>query len=224
MGNFYERAPNLIEESTSWLIFSDGFAKSRLSRFIKRLVGFAFSAVMLVFLSPLLLAIAVAIMIESPGAIIFSQERVGENGKIFTLFKFRSMKADAEKGSGPVWACEDDPRITRVGRIIRKLRIDELPQLWNVLKGHMSFVGPRPERAFFVEKLRKTIPYYDERFSVKPGVTGWAQVKYPYCSTEKDTLEKLKYDLYYIKNMSLVLDLVIIFRTIKTVLLGRGSR
>jgi lipopolysaccharide/colanic/teichoic acid biosynthesis glycosyltransferase len=134
------------------------------------------------------------------------------------------MKEDAEALSGPVWAEEDDPRITRVGRIIRKLRIDELPQLWNVLKGDMSFVGPRPERPYFVEKLETKIPYYKERFSVKPGVTGWAQVMYGYGATEKDALEKLKYDLYYIKNMSLIMDLMVIFHTVKIVLLGRGSR
>jgi lipopolysaccharide/colanic/teichoic acid biosynthesis glycosyltransferase len=134
------------------------------------------------------------------------------------------MREDAEQESGPVWAEEDDPRITRVGRIIRKLRIDELPQLWNVLKGDMSFVGPRPERPFFVEELKTKVPYYKERFSVKPGVTGWAQVKYGYGATEKDALEKLKYDLYYIKNMSLMMDLMVIFHTVKIVLLGRGSR
>jgi len=134
------------------------------------------------------------------------------------------MRADAEKLSGPVWASEDDPRTTRVGRIIRKLRIDELPQLWNVFNGDMSFVGPRPERQFFVEKLKKTIPYYNERFSVKPGVTGWAQIMYPYGATEKDALEKLKYDLYYIKNMSIAFDLIVIFHTVKVVLLGRGAR
>jgi lipopolysaccharide/colanic/teichoic acid biosynthesis glycosyltransferase len=134
------------------------------------------------------------------------------------------MRADAEKESGPVWASENDSRVTRVGKIIRKLRIDELPQLWNVFTGEMSFVGPRPERSFFVEQLRKTVPYYDERFSVKPGVSGWAQVKYAYGASEEDALEKLKYDLYYIKNMSLLMDLVVIFATVKIVLLGRGSR
>jgi len=126
--------------------------------------------------------------------------------------------------SGPVWAEEDDPRVTRVGRIIRKLRMDELPQLWNVIKGDMSLVGPRPERPYFVEKLKQKVPYYNQRFAVKPGVTGWAQVMYPYGATEKDALEKLKYDLYYIKNMSLIMDLMVIFHTVKIVLLGRGSR
>jgi len=134
------------------------------------------------------------------------------------------MKADAEESSGPVWATDDDPRITRVGKIIRKLRIDELPQMWNVLKGEMSFVGPRPEREFFVQELEKKIPYYRERLTVKPGITGYAQVLYPYGASEKDALEKLKYDLYYIKNISLILDLMVIFKTIKIVLLGRGAR
>jgi lipopolysaccharide/colanic/teichoic acid biosynthesis glycosyltransferase len=134
------------------------------------------------------------------------------------------MEADAEEKTGPIWAGEDDPRVTKVGRIIRKLRIDEIPQLWNVFKGDMSFVGPRPERPFFVEQLKNKIPYYNERASVKPGITGWAQIKYPYGATEKDALEKLKYDLYYIKNMSIVIDMMIIFHTVKTVLLGRGAR
>ena len=225
--SFYERITGkvLVEKiNPSWLIFSDGFVKSPVAKLIKRLVGFALSSIMLVLLSPLILVVAVAIKLESKGPVLFSQERVGEDGEIFSMYKFRSMKADAEAESGPVWAEEDDPRITRVGRVIRKLRIDELPQLWNVLKGDMSFVGPRPERFFFVETLKNKIPYYKERFSVKPGITGWAQVMYSYGATEKDALEKLKYDLYYIKNMSLVMDLMVIFHTVKIVLLGRGSR
>ena len=225
--SFFERVTGklLVERiNPSWLIFSEGFAKSRTSRAVKRSVGFLVSAVSLVLLSPLLLIIAAAIKLDSSGPVLFSQERVGENGKAYTLYKFRSMIADAEKKSGPVWASEDDPRITRVGRVIRKLRIDEFPQLWNVFKGDMSFVGPRPERPHFVQELQKKIPYYNERFSVKPGITGWAQVKYSYGASEHDALEKLKYDLYYIKNMSLVIDLIVIFHTIKIVLLGRGSR
>ena len=225
--SFYERITGklLVEKiNPSWLIFSDGFVKSRISRVTKRLVGVLLSTVMLIVFSPLLLVVAVAIKLDSRGPAFFSQERVGEYGKIFMMHKFRSMDADAEKESGPVWAEEDDPRITRVGRIIRKLRIDEIPQLWNVFKGDMSFVGPRPERLFFVEQLKKIIPYYNERLSVKPGVTGWAQIKYAYSSTEEEALEKLKYDLYYIKNMSIVMDLIIIFHTVKIVLLGRGSR
>jgi sugar transferase (PEP-CTERM system associated) len=225
--SFYERITGklLVEKiSPSWLIFSDGFVKSDLSRAIKRLIGLTLSSVMLITLSPFLILVALLIKLDSPGPILFFQERVGEFGKIFTLHKFRSMKTDAEKESGPVWATEDDPRITRVGKIIRKLRIDELPQLWDVFRGDMSFVGPRPERQFFVEKLRNTIPYYNERFSVKPGVTGWAQIMYPYGATDKDALEKLKYDLFYIKNMSLAFDLMVIFHTVKIVLLSRGAR
>ncbi|MGD8386293.1 MAG: TIGR03013 family PEP-CTERM/XrtA system glycosyltransferase [Desulfobacteraceae bacterium] len=225
--SFYEEITGklLVEKlNPSWLIFSEGFRKSAFSRFLKRLVGFVLAVVMGLLLTPLMVLVAVAIKLDSPGPVIFSQERVGENGEIFMLHKFRSMRQDAEKETGPVWATEEDPRITRVGRIIRKLRIDELPQLRNVLNGQMSFVGPRPERPFFVEQLRKTVPYYDERFSVKPGLTGWAQVMYSYGASEEDALEKLKYDLYYIKNMSLVLDLIVIFHTIKIVLLGRGSR
>ena len=225
--SFYERVTGklLVEKiKPSWLIFSDGFMKSRTSKLTKRLFGLILSSIILIAFSPLMLLVAIAIKLDSKGTVLFSQGRVGENGVIFTLHKFRSMKADAEKKSGPVWATDDDPRITRVGKIIRKLRIDELPQLWNVLKGDMSFVGPRPERPFFVEKLKKTIPYYNEKFTVRPGVTGWAQVKYPYGASEKDALEKLKYELYYIKNMSMVMDLMVIFHTVKTVLLGRGSR
>ncbi len=225
--SFYERITGkiLVEKiNPSWLIFSDGFRKSKPSKTVKRLTGLMLASFMLLVLSPFMLLVALAIKLDSRGPVIFSQERVGENSKIFILHKFRSMKTDAEKESGPVWATEEDPRITRVGRIIRKLRIDELPQLWNVFKGEMSFVGPRPERFFFVEKLTPKIPYYHERFSVKPGLTGWAQIKYPYGASEKDALEKLKYDLYYVKNMSMVMDLLVILHTVKIVLLGRGSR
>ncbi|MBW1804630.1 MAG: TIGR03013 family PEP-CTERM/XrtA system glycosyltransferase, partial [Deltaproteobacteria bacterium] len=225
--SFYERITGklLVEKiNPSWLIFSDGFVKSKASRVMKRLVGLVLSTVMMIVLSPLMIMVAVIVKIESRGPVLFSQERVGENGNVFILYKFRSMRADAEEECGPVWARDDDPRITRVGRVIRKLRIDELPQLWNVIKGEMSFVGPRPERPFFVEKLEKIVPYYNQRFTVKPGVTGWAQVKYPYGASDEDALEKLKYELYYIKNMSFVMDLLVIFHTFKIVLLGRGSR
>ena len=155
---------------------------------------------------------------------IFSQERVGRKGRIYRVHKFRSMVKDAEKISGPVWAQDDDKRITRVGKIIRKLRFDEIPQLWNVLKGDMSFVGPRPERPFFVAELEKRIPYFNERASVKPGITGWAQVCYGYGASVEDAMEKLNYDLFYIKNMSILMDLLIVLRTIKIVLFRKGSR
>jgi sugar transferase (PEP-CTERM system associated) len=224
---FYERISGklLVDRiSPSWLIFSDGFRKSLISLLVKRVMGFVGALAMSVLLLPLLVLTAVAIKIESRGPVLFRQERVGQNGEIYTIYKFRSMREDAELHTGPIWAEKDDPRITRVGRIIRNLRIDELPQLWNVIKGDMSFVGPRPERPFFVERLKKSIPYYNERFSVKPGVTGWAQVKYSYGASEEDAKEKLKYDLYYIKNLSLFMDLLVIFHTVKIVLLGRGSR
>ncbi|MFZ7111308.1 MAG: TIGR03013 family XrtA/PEP-CTERM system glycosyltransferase [Desulfatiglandales bacterium] len=225
--SFYERITGkiLVEKiNPSWLIFSDGFKKSKVKRIVKRVTGLMLAVLMICLVSPLILLVALAIKLDSRGPVFFSQERVGENGKVFVLYKFRSMRADAEKESGPVWAEKEDIRTTRVGRIIRKLRIDELPQLWNVLKGDMSFVGPRPERPFFVETLSKKIPYYDERFTVKPGVTGWAQIKYPYGASEKDALEKLKYDLFYIKHLSIPMDLMVIFQTVKIVLLGRGSR
>jgi lipopolysaccharide/colanic/teichoic acid biosynthesis glycosyltransferase len=164
------------------------------------------------------------IKLDSRGHVFLKQERMGMDGKIFTLFKFRSMREDAESKSGPVWAAKDDDRVTRVGGIIRKTRLDELPQLINVLKGEMSFVGPRPERPFFIEQLKEKIPYYGLRESVRPGVTGWAQIRYPYGASVDDAFEKLQYDLYYIKNMSFLLDLIIIFETARVVLLGRGSR
>jgi sugar transferase (PEP-CTERM system associated) len=225
--SFYERITGklLVEKMPpSWLIFSDGFVKSRFTRATKRVLGLSLSAFLLFVLFPLFLVVAAAVKLTSRGPSLFSQERVGEFGKPFTLYKFRSMRVDAEEETGPVWATEDDPRITRVGKIIRKLRVDELPQLWNVFRGDMSFVGPRPERRYFVEQLKEKVPYYNERFSVKPGVTGWAQIKYPYGASEKDALEKLKFDLYYIKNMSMVFDIAVVFHTIKIVLLGRGSR
>lgn len=225
--SFYERISGklLVEKiNPSWLIFSDGFVKSRFIRISKRMIDLFASTVLLVLSLPVILVAALFIKLDSPGKVWFSQGRVGEFGRDFTLYKFRSMKSDAELQTGPVWATDDDPRITRVGRIIRKLRVDELPQLWNVFKGDMSFVGPRPERSYFVEQLREKIPYYNERFTVKPGITGWAQVKYPYGASEEDALEKLKYELYYIKNMSPLMDLIVIFHTAKIVLLGRGAR
>jgi len=224
---FYERITGkiLVEKiNPSWLIFSEGFVKSKTARLVKRIVGFIGAFFGMIILLPLFALVALAIKLETRGPIFFSQERVGENREIFNILKFRSMKADAEESSGPVWATDDDPRITRVGKIIRKLRIDEFPQMWNVIKGEMSFVGPRPEREFFVQELEKKIPYYRERYTVKPGITGYAQVLYPYGASEQDALEKLKYDLYYIKNMSPILDLMVIFKTIKIVLLGRGAR
>ncbi len=168
--------------------------------------------------------VAVLIKLDSRGPVIFSQDRVGKSRKKYRVHKFRSMMDNAEKETGPVWAVDDDARVTRVGRVIRKLRIDELPQLWNVLKGEMSFVGPRPERNHFVKQLEEIIPFYGVRFSVKPGVTGWAQVCYGYGASVEDAVEKLNYELFYIKNMSIYMDLMIVLKTVKTVLFGKGAR
>jgi lipopolysaccharide/colanic/teichoic acid biosynthesis glycosyltransferase len=170
-----------------------------------------------------MLLVALAVRLDSPGPILFRQERVGRGQRPFTLAKFRSMRTDAEK-DGAQWATEDDPRATRVGRFIRKTRLDELPQLWNVLVGDMSLVGPRPEREMFVRQLLETSPYYGQRLVVRPGLTGWAQIKAPYASSFEESIEKLKYDLYYIKNMSLFLDISILLSTARIVLLGRGAR
>jgi sugar transferase (PEP-CTERM system associated) len=208
----------------AWLIFSEGFRKSRGHRFFKRTTDLIFSSLLLIPCLPVIFIVAILIKIDSKGPVIFSQERVGEKRKPFMVHKFRSMVADAEKKSGPVWAKTDDDRVTRVGHFIRKLRIDEIPQLWNVLVGEMSFVGPRPERAFFVKKLEDSIPYYGERFSVKPGITGWAQVSYGYGATVEDAIEKLNYELFYIKNMSFFMDLIVVLKTVKTVLFGKGAR
>jgi exopolysaccharide biosynthesis polyprenyl glycosylphosphotransferase len=173
---------------------------------------------------PISIATGILIKLESSGPLFYRQERVGRDGQNFVLYKFRSMTVDAEEDVGPVWASVNDPRVTRVGRIIRKLRIDEIPQMINVLKGEMSFVGPRPERPFFVQKLKEKIPYYYLRLSVKPGITGWAQISYPYGDSEAGAVEKLQYDLYYIKNMSVLFDLQIIFESLKVILLGKGAR
>ena len=170
-----------------------------------------------------MIATAIAVKLTSPGPAIFSQERVGRDGRKFTLFKFRSMYVDAESRTGPVWATEDDPRITPTGKFIRKTRLDELPQLLNVLGGSMSLIGPRPEREVFVEELAETIPYFRQRHLVKPGLTGWAQINYPYGNTVEDALQKLQYDLFYIKYQSFVFDLSILFNTVKTILLRKGT-
>lgn len=223
---FYEHLTGKLQVESlrpSTLIFSNGFKKTKLTLWIKRVTGFAFSLIGLILFSPLILVISILIKIDSQGPVLYKQERVGENRKIFKLLKFRSMVENAET-NGAVWAEENDNRITRVGRWLRKWRLDEIPQMFNVLKGDMSFVGPRPERPYFVEKLRKEIPFYDHRSSVKPGVTGWAQIKYRYGASKEDALEKLKYDLYYIKNLSPLFDLIVIFETIKVVLFAKGAR
>jgi exopolysaccharide biosynthesis polyprenyl glycosylphosphotransferase len=207
----------------SWLVFSGGFHKPPVLASFKRWGEAVVAAVLIALTAPLALLTALLVRLSSPGAVLYRQTRVGLDGKTFELLKWRTMRADAEKASGPVWATgENDPRVTRLGRFMRKVRLDELPQLWNVLRGQMSFVGPRPERPHFVARLREVIPYYDERHSVRPGITGWAQVKFPYGSTLEDAEEKLEYDLYYVKHMSLLLDLAIVLETVKVMALGRG--
>ena len=225
--DFYEKLSGriLIDNlAPSFFIFNDGFRKSRLFLLLRRIISCASAAVLLLLLSPVLIIAMIAIKLDSPGPIIYSQIRVGENGKLIRIHKFRSMRKDAESGNKAVWAVENDPRITRVGGFLRKTRIDELPQLINVLLGDLEFVGPRPERPEFVQKLQDLIPYYELRHTVKPGLTGWAQVMFHYCGTIDESKEKLQYDLFYIKNLSLKLDIFIIFHTVKIVLLGRGAR
>ena len=225
--SFYERLTSKIaiaDLPPEWIALSKGFRRDRIILAAKRIIDVLVSFVGLVLSAPIILLTAVAIKLESPGPIFYRQERVGQNERHFTLFKFRSMAQDAEAEVGPVWAAENDPRATRIGSIIRKLRIDEIPQMINVLKGEMSFVGPRPERPFFVEPLKQNIPYYDLRHSVKPGITGWAQICYRYGDSEQDAIEKLQYDLYYIKHMSPVFDLQIIFESFKVIIFGWGAR
>lgn len=205
------------------IIFSEGFKKNRLITLLKRLVDITASTVGLIISFPCICLCIIAIKFDSPGPVFYFQERVGAKGKTYKLIKFRSMTVNAEK-DGPVWAGKDDNRVTKVGSLIRKIRVDEIPQMWNVLKGEMSFVGPRPERPIFVDQLEKIIPYYSLRSNVKPGITGWAQICYPYGASAEDALRKLEYDLYYIKNMSLRMDLWIIFQTIKIVLFQKGAR
>src|ERR1017187_7498989 len=208
----------------SWFVFSDGFHRSKWINLLKRVLDLAAGMIGLAASMPIMIVVSLVVRLESKGPIIFRQTRVGRTGKCFEVLKFRSMNVDAEKSNGAQWASENDPRVTRIGRFLRKYRLDELPQFVNVIRGEMSFVGPRPERPCFVEELRKTIPYYDERHSVRPGLTGWAQVQYAYGSSIEDAFNKLEYDLFYLQNMSLTFDLAIIFRTIRIVIGGRGGR
>jgi sugar transferase (PEP-CTERM system associated) len=207
----------------SWFIFAAGFEKPRVLHNLKRLGEAGLAGTLLLASAPFAALLALLVRLSGPGPVLYRQTRVGLDGRAFELLKWRTMNADAESASGPVWASADnDPRVTRLGRWLRKSRLDELPQLWNVLRGEMSFVGPRPERPHFVETLRKVIPYYDERHGVRPGITGWAQVKFPYGSTLEDAEDKLEFDLYYVKNMSPLLDVAIVLETFKVMLLGRG--
>jgi sugar transferase (PEP-CTERM system associated) len=208
----------------SWFIFSDGFRRSGMTLVLKRMIDLAAGLTGLVFSAPLMLLVAVAVRLDSKGPAIYAQTRVGFRGKEFKVLKFRSMRVDAEAHSGAQWAQKDDQRVTRVGRYLRKYRLDELPQFINVIRGEMSFVGPRPERPVFVERLRDIISYYDERHSVRPGLTGWAQVQFSYGASVEDACRKLEYDLFYLKNMSVLFDAVIIVKTIRIMLTGRGGR
>ncbi len=207
----------------SWLIFSSGFKKSQWLSAAKRGLDLVAAGIGSVLAAPLMLLVALAIKVTSPGPALYHQSRVGRHGRLFTVHKFRSMRVDAEAATGAVWSQADDPRITRLGKFLRRTRLDELPQLWNVLRGDMSLVGPRPERPEFVQQLTAQIPFYGQRHVVRPGLTGWAQVRYTYGASVEDALMKLQYDLYYIKNLSLALDLFVIFSTIKTVVLRRGA-
>jgi sugar transferase (PEP-CTERM system associated) len=208
----------------SWLVFGEGFRRSTAVAAIRRALSIAISLVGLILTAPLFPLIVLAIKLDSTGPVFYTQTRVGKAGRIFKVVKFRTMRQDAEANGGPQWAGLNDPRITRVGRFLRSARLDEIPQLWCVLKGDMAFVGPRPERPEFVEWLSKEIPYYGVRHMMRPGLTGWAQIRYKYGSTVEDAREKLQYDLFYIKNVSIGLDLLIMFQTVKTVLLRRGAQ
>jgi sugar transferase (PEP-CTERM system associated) len=224
--SFHERLTGKISTEMlrpSWLIFANGSRRLRLYSQVRRLAEVVLAAIGFLLSLPLMLVTAIAIKLESRGPVLYRQERVGLYNRPFNIIKFRSMRTDAEK-NGAVWAMESDPRVTQVGRIIRKLRIDELPQFVNVIRGDMSFIGPRPERPVFVAQLEREIPYYAQRHLVKPGLTGWAQVRYPYGASVEDAIEKLQYDLYYIKNQSPVLDAITIFETVRIVIFGRGAR
>jgi sugar transferase (PEP-CTERM system associated) len=228
ISSFLERETGRVDLDSlnpSWLIFSDGFsAGRRLSSAAKRLFDVVVSAIILLIFGPIILLTALLVKLESAGPAFFRQRRVGLYGQTFEILKIRSMRQDAEVGGKAVWAQKDDPRVTRIGSIIRKLRIDELPQAWTVLKGEMSFVGPRPERPQFVSDLESRLPYYTERHVVKPGITGWAQINFPYGASIEDARQKLEYDLYYAKNYTPFLDLLILLQTVRVVLWPEGAR
>ena len=223
--SFFERITGKVHIDMlrpSWLIFAGRRRDSPIKMVVREAFHRILALVGLVFSLPFAILTAILIKLESRGPIFYKQERVGKNGRLFKVLKFRSMRTDAEADGTPVWAMSNDQRVTRVGRVIRKIRIDEIPQFWNILKGEMNFVGPRPERPHFVQQLATEIPYYEHRHLVAPGLTGWAQIKYPYGASVSDAIQKLQYDLYYIKNQSLTLDMVIVFETVKTVLFGKG--
>jgi len=224
---FYEKLTTKLLVShirPSWLAFSDGFRQSHVDDVLRRTLDIVVSAIGSLYSLPLLAILTVLIKLDSSGPVFFRQERVGKNGRVFMLLKLRTMRVDAEAETGPVWAQVGDPRVTRLGRFLRKMRLDELPQFINVLRGDMSLVGPRPERPIFVSELQERIPFYMYRHVVRPGITGWAQVRYQYGASLEHAREKLEYDFYYIKNRSLFLDLLIIIQTIQVILFGRGAR
>jgi sugar transferase (PEP-CTERM system associated) len=224
--SFYERLTGRVSLNMirpSWLIFTGRRRQAKLSEVSRTFVHWIVALIGAILSLPLALLTAVLIKLESRGPVLYKQERVGKNGRRFVLMKFRSMRVDAEQ-DGPVWATKRDSRTTRVGRVIRKIRVDEIPQFWNILKGEMSFVGPRPERPHFVAQLAEEIPFYQQRHLIAPGLTGWAQIKYPYGASIEDARQKLQYDLFYIKNHSLILDAIIMFDTIKIILFGRGAQ
>jgi sugar transferase (PEP-CTERM system associated) len=224
--SFYERLTGKISTELlrpSLLIFSNGSRRLRAYRRLRRIADITLAGIGFILSLPIIVLTAIAIKLDSRGPVFYRQERVGIHKVVFNIIKLRSMRVDAEK-NGPVWAGQEDPRVTRVGRIIRKLRIDELPQFINVLRGDMSFIGPRPERPVFVDQLEREISFYSQRHLVKPGLTGWAQIRYPYGASVEDAIEKLQYDLYYIKNQSPVLDAIIVFETIRIVIFGKGAR
>jgi sugar transferase (PEP-CTERM system associated) len=226
LASVYERYTGKIAIENlrpSWLIFSEGFRKSTALAAGRRTLDILLSAVGLIVCLPIMIAAAIAVRLGSSGPALYHQQRVGLRGRLFTVHKFRSMRHDAEAASGAVWSQAGDPRVTGIGRFLRRTRIDELPQFWNVLRGEMSFVGPRPERPEFVSQLMEQIPFYGQRHAVRPGLTGWAQVRHSYGSTVEDALQKLQYDLYYIKHQSIAFDLFIVLETIKTVVMRRGS-
>lgn len=224
---FFEREACQIRVDSfqpSWLVFGSGFDQSFLRSSCKSMFDFFVSVAILVVTFPVMLLTALSIYLEDRGPVFYRQERVGKDGRSYMILKFRSMRKDAENGGAPQWASANDSRVTKVGRIIRKLRVDELPQILNVLKGEMSFVGPRPERPYFVQQLCKEVPFYNVRHCIKPGITGMAQVRYQYGASIDDAVQKLQYDLYYVKNNSLFLDILILIDTLQVVLLGKGAR
>ena len=225
--DFVERQTKTVDPDAvqpSWLIFSDGYRHSAMAKLSKRCFDIVFALALLLFTLPLMAVTALLIVLDSKGPVFYKQERAGLNGRPFSVIKFRSMRTDAEKDGSPRWAAQRDARVTRVGALIRKLRIDELPQLLNVLRGEMSLVGPRPERPCFVEEFTKQIPFYAQRHCVKPGITGWAQVNYPYGASLEDARKKLAYDLYYVKNCGLFLDLIVVLQTVRVILFADGAR